>query len=87
MAAFFLGVQKAGKGYGEIAVTVVDGIHGPDHERLSAFLRKEEKLCGLMLEIGQPDPKKPHRLLKLNRIQNINWKLPKITNCSDSQKV
>ena len=59
MTAFFYGVQKAGKSDGEIAVAVVDGIHGPDHEGLSAFLWKERKLGRLMLQIGQTDPEKP----------------------------
>jgi hypothetical protein len=75
MTAFFLGVQKAGKGDGEIAVAVVDGVHGPDHEGLSAFPWKERELRNLMLEIGQPDTEKPHRLLKLDRIQDIDRRL------------
>ena len=81
MTAFFLGVQKTGKGYGEIAVAVVDGVHGPDHERLSAFPRKERKLGGLMLQIGQPNPEKPHRLLKLDRIQ-LTFRTPPLRACA-----
>ena len=83
MTALFLGVQKAGKGNGEVAVAVVDGVHGPDHERLSAFLRKQGKLGGLMPQIGQPNPEKPHRLLKLDRIQDIDRRLVDVIALAD----
>lgn len=83
MTAFFIGVQKAGKGDGKVTIAIVDSVHGPDHERLSAFLRKQGKLRRLMLQIGQPNPEKPHRLLKLDRIQDIDGRLVDVVALAD----
>ena len=49
MTALFLGIHKTGKGYGIVSITIIDCIHGPNHERLSSFLRKQGQLGDIIL--------------------------------------